>query len=66
MDDILTHERKRSMGPWGTVVTCTLSIPFIIGMSNAFNGIAKGTAAVSGGLAKGSGVVSLFSDIPVI
>ncbi len=68
MDDILTHERKRRCFVWGTVVTCTLSIPFIIGMSNAFNGIAKekatGPAAVSGGLAEGYvtfGVVLAFA-----
>ena len=68
MDDILTHERKRRCFVWGTVVTCTLSIPFIIGMSNAFNGIAKekatGLAAVSGGLAEGYvtfGVVLAFA-----
>jgi hypothetical protein len=57
MDDILTHERKRRWFVWGTVVTCTLSVPLIIGMSNAFNGIAKekatGLAAVAGGLAEG-------------
>ena len=56
MDDILTHERKRRWFVWGTVVTCTLSIPLIIGMSNAFRGIstekATGLAAVAGGLAE--------------
>ena len=57
MDDILTHERKRKWFVWGTVVTCTLSIPLIVGVPNAFNGIAKekatGLAAVAGGLAEG-------------
>ena len=57
MNDILIHERKRRWFVWGTVVTCTLSIPLIIGISNAFNGIAKekatGLAAVAGGLAEG-------------
>ena len=78
MDDILTHERKRKWFVWGTVVTCTLSIPLIIGMSNAFRGIstekATGLAAVAGGLAEG--LCDLWggscvraahnSDIPVI
>jgi hypothetical protein len=57
MDEILTHERKRRWFVWGTAVTCTLSIPLIIGISNAFNGIAKekatGLAAAAGGLAEG-------------
>jgi hypothetical protein len=57
MDNILTQERKRRWFVWGTVVSCTLSIPLIIGMSNVFNGIAKekatGLAAVAGGLAEG-------------
>src|SRR5260370_25720457 len=56
MDDILTHERKRKWFVWGMVVTCTLSIPLIIGMSNAFRGISKekatGLAAVAGGLSE--------------
>src|SRR5260370_15246181 len=53
MDDILNHERKRKWFVWGMVVTCTLSIPLIIGMSNAFRGISKekatGLAPVAGG-----------------
>jgi hypothetical protein len=68
MDDILTHERKRKWFVWGTVVTCTLSIPLIIGMSNAFRGIstekATGLAAVAGGLAEAYvtfGVVLAFA-----
>src|SRR5439155_7766083 len=68
MDDILTHERKRRWFVWGTVVTCTLSIPLIIGMSNAFRGIstekATGLAAVAGGLVEGYvtfGVVLAFA-----
>src|SRR6266567_699378 len=68
MDDILTHERKRRWFVWGTVVTCTLSIPLIIGISNAFRGIstekATGLAAVAGGLAEGYvtfGVVLAFA-----
>jgi len=77
MDDILTHERKRRWFVWGTVVTCTLSIPLIIGMSNAFRGISteKQTSltAVAGGL---GGLCDLWgdscvrdahnSDIPVV
>jgi hypothetical protein len=54
MDDILTHERKRKWFIWGTVVSCTLSIPFVIAISNAFRGLstekATGLAAVAGGL----------------
>ena len=53
---------------WGTVVTCTLSIPLIAGMSNAFRGIstekATGLAAVAGGLAEAYvtfGVVLAFA-----
>jgi hypothetical protein len=68
MDDTLTHERKRKWFIWGTVVTCTLSIPLIIGMSNAFRGIstekATGLAAVAGGLAEAYvtlGVVLAFA-----
>ncbi|MGD0415112.1 MAG: hypothetical protein ABSA80_07160 [Terriglobales bacterium] len=68
MDDILTHERKKRWFVWGTVVTCTLSIPLIIDISNAFNGIAKekatGLAAVAGGLGEGYvafGVVLAFA-----
>ena len=56
MDDIPTDERKRKWFIWGTVVTCTLSIPLIIGMSNAFRGIsgekATGVAALAGGIAE--------------
>jgi hypothetical protein len=56
MDDILTQERKRKWFVWGTVLTCTLSIPLIIGLSNTFRGIAAekatGLAAVAGGLAE--------------
>jgi hypothetical protein len=68
MDDILTHERKRKWFVWGTVVTCTLSIPLIIGMSSAFRGVstekATGLAAVAGGLAEAYvtfGVVLAFA-----
>ena len=68
MDDILTHERKRKWFVWGTVVTCTLSIPLTIGMSNAFRGIstekATGLATVAGGLAEAYvtfGVVLAFA-----
>jgi hypothetical protein len=64
MDDILTHERKRRWFVWGTVVTCTLFIPLIIGMSNAFRGISTekqtGLTAVAGGLAEG--LCDLWSD----
>src|SRR5258708_38862464 len=56
MDEILTHERKRKWFLWGTVLTCTLSIPLIIGMSKTFRGIsaehATGLSAVAGGLAE--------------
>jgi|SRR6185503_2111257 hypothetical protein len=56
MDDILIHERKKRWFVWGAVVTCTLAVPLIIGMSNAFRGIATekatGLAAVAGGLAE--------------
>jgi hypothetical protein len=52
----LTHERKRKWFVWGTVFTCTLSIPLIIGLSNIFRGIAAekatGLATVAGGLAE--------------
>jgi hypothetical protein len=68
MDDILSHERKRKWFVRGTVVTCTLSIPLIIGMSNAFRGVsaekATGLAAVAGGLAEAYvtfGVVLAFA-----
>jgi hypothetical protein len=68
MDDILTHERKRRWFLWGTVVSCTLFIPLIIGMSNAFRGISteKQTSltAVAGGLAEGYviyGVILAFA-----
>jgi len=68
MDDILTHERKRRWFVWGTVVSCTLFIPLIIGMSNAFRGLSteKGTSltAVAGGLAEGYviyGVILAFA-----
>src|SRR5438445_10109680 len=79
MDDILTHERKRKWFVWGTLVTCVLSIPIVIGMAQSFRGIlaehATGLAAVAGGLAEGYvafAVVLAFalpitdSDIPVI
>jgi hypothetical protein len=53
MDEI-THERKKKQFVWGTVVTCGLSIPIIVGMFSAFRGIctekATGLAAVAGGL----------------
>src|SRR5256885_1285256 len=56
MDDILTHERKRKWFVRGTLVTCMLSIPLIIGMAQSFRGIfaqhATGLAAVAGGLAE--------------
>jgi hypothetical protein len=56
MDDILIQERKRKWFVWGMVVTCTLSIPLIIGLSSTFRGIstekATGLAAVAGGLAE--------------
>ena len=68
MDDILTHERKRRWFVWGTVVSCTLFIPLIIGMSNAFRGISTekqtGLTAVAGGLAEGYviyGVILAFA-----
>ena len=52
----LTHERKRKWFVWGTVLTCTLSIPLIGGLSNIFRSIsaekATGLAAVAGGLAE--------------
>jgi hypothetical protein len=56
MDELLTHERKRKWFVWGTVLTCTLSIPLITGMSKTFRGIsaehATGLFAVAGGLAE--------------
>jgi hypothetical protein len=56
MDEILIHERKRKWFVWGTFLTCTLSIPLIVGMSNSLRGIsaekATGLAAVAGGLAE--------------
>ncbi len=56
MDEILTHERKRKWFVWGIVLTCTLSIPLIIGMSKTFRGIsaehATGLGAFAGGLAE--------------
>jgi hypothetical protein len=68
MDEILTHERKRRWFLWGTVVSCTLFIPLIIGMSNAFRGISTekqtGLTAVAGGLAEGYviyGVILAFA-----
>ena len=71
MDDFLIHKRKRKWFIWGTVVTCTLSIPLITGMSNAFRGIsaekATGLAVVAGGLAEAYvtlGVVLAFA-LPV-
>jgi hypothetical protein len=57
MDDILTRQRKRKWFVWGTLVTCVLSIPLVIGMAQSFRGIlaehATGLAAVAGGLAEG-------------
>jgi len=68
MDDTLTHERKRKWFIWGSVVTCILSIPLLIGISNAFRGIstekATGLATVAGGFAEGYvtfGVVLAFA-----
>jgi hypothetical protein len=56
MDDILTHERKRKWFAWGTLVTCVLCIPLVIGVTQSFRGIfaehATGLAAVAGGLAE--------------
>jgi hypothetical protein len=56
MDDIVSHDRKRKWFVWGTVVTCMMSIPLVIGMAQSFRGIfaehATGLAAVAGGLAE--------------
>jgi hypothetical protein len=56
MDNILSHERKRRWFIWGTVLTCTLSIPLIIGISKSLRGVfeekATGLAVVAGGLAE--------------
>jgi hypothetical protein len=56
MDDILTHERKRKWFVGGTLVTCVLCIPLVIGITQSFRGIfaehATGLAAVAGGLAE--------------
>ncbi|MCU1271760.1 MAG: hypothetical protein JWN74_3054 [Acidobacteriaceae bacterium] len=56
MDDSFSHDRKRKSFFWGTVLTGTLSIPFVIVFFNAFKGIsaekATGLAAMAGGLAE--------------
>jgi hypothetical protein len=56
MENIVSHESKKKWFVWGTVVTCVMSIPLVIGMAQSFRGIfaehATGLAAVAGGLAE--------------
>lgn len=54
MEDASSRDRKKKYFLWGTALTWTLSIVFIVGIFNAFGGIqqekATGLAAVAGGL----------------
>lgn len=56
MDDTFSNDRKRTWFLWGIVLTCLLSAPLIVGLSNTFRGIseqkATGLGAVAGGLAE--------------
>lgn len=56
MDEVLTHDGKRTKFVWGAVLTGALSIPLLVGMAHAFRGIsaekATGLAAVAGSLAE--------------
>ena len=64
MDESSSDERKTKYFLWGTALTCTLSIPFLIGIFHAFQGIseqkATGVGAVAGGLAEAYAIFGLF------
>ena len=54
--EALERDRKKTWFLWGTAFTWTLSIPLIVGISNAFKGVseqkATGLGAVAGSLAE--------------
>jgi hypothetical protein len=56
MENSSSYDRKRTWFVLGSVLTWILSVPFLIGMFNAFRGIseqkATGLGAVAGGLAE--------------
>jgi hypothetical protein len=57
-------DRKKKWFLWGTAFTWTLSIPFIVGIFNAFKGISgsktTGLGAIAGGLAEAYVTVGLI------
>jgi hypothetical protein len=60
----LEPDRKKKWFLWGTVLTWTLSIPFIIGAFNAFKGISgqktAGLGAIAGGLTEAYVTIGLI------
>jgi hypothetical protein len=72
MDNDSTHESKTKGFLWGTALTWTLSIPFIIGIFHSFRGIseqkATGVGAIVGGLEAGYATFGLILGLllPVV